>query len=354
MDNKLESGNIYKIIIFAFTYGISFYYLKMFSKQNSWLVIIASNLIGLLFIKMILNIKNSFPNESIYKINKKVLGNTMGTIVNYIFAATFIFLITIVTWYLTIFLKSNFFVKTPILIIEFFLLLPLFYIANKKTILIVKTSYIFSTIIMIATIISIIFLSPQLEINNLKPFESVNSYNMIKAIFCFTSTTYLPTYVISIFGNLNKKEILKYNFKALLLMIIITLSTYLVLGNSIVEIVDFPEFFVLRKIGIFANGTRIDSIIIIGWILSIYIFNASSLLYVKNFLKNEINSYNNYYIYGIIVTIFFLVPILFKNITIGKLYILNTFPYILFFLLFIPNLIIFYIIKVRLKISHKY
>ena len=355
MNKNIESGNTYKIIVFALTYGISFYYLKLFSKQNSWLIVILANIIGFLFIKMILKIKESLPNKSIFEINKHFLGNKLGKIANIIFSIVNILITIIMLWYLTVFLKTNFLEKTPILIIELVLILPLLYISNKNSLLIIKSSYIFSFIIIILTIISIVFLIPQVELNNFKPFIEITSVNMFKALFFFTTVTYLPTYGIIGINDLKTKKIFKNSLETFLLTISIVLMTYLVLGNSIVEIVDFPEFFVLRKIGIFANGTRIDSLIITGWILSVYITNATNLLYVRNYLMTEIKSYHNYYMYLVIIITGLMSTKIFNNVSVGKNFILNSLPYILFLTIFLLNFIIFVIIKVKHKnVSHKY
>ena len=355
MENKnIDIGHSYKIIIFSIAYGLGFYYLKVFSKQNSWLIVIISTILGFLFIKMITTIKNSHKEKSIYEINKFVLGKVIGTGINIIFSLTFILLSAIILWYLLIFLKTNFLAKTPIILIGVISILPLFYIANKNSKVLIKSNVIFSFIIFALTIITIIFLLPQNEINNLKPFEEVSIDNMLYALFSFTSITYLPTYLIVSIYNKSLINFKKHFVKVLLLLLSITLSTFLVLGNSIVEMVDFPQFFVLRKIGLLANGTRIDSLIIIGWILSIYTINASSILFIRNYLKSEINNYKNIYTYLIIILIFILSLNIFKNVTIGKLFILKVLPFILFSVLFLINFIVFLLIKKKPKmVSHE-
>ena len=349
MNKNINIESSYKIMLFALIYGISFYYLKTFSKQNSWLIIIVSNFLGFLFIKMFLKIKNFYKNKSIYEINKIALGKIPGAIINIIFVLTFAMLSSITLWYLYIFLKSNFLEKTPVIIIGIMTILPLFYSANKNNSILIKSNVIFFAIILFLLVLAIIFLLPQVELNELKPFEEINFNQMINSIFTFTSVSYLPTYSLLSITNLNIKSLLKVSFKTLFLNLSIVLSTYLVLGNSIVQIVDFPQFFVLRKIGVFANGTRIDSLIIIGWFLSIYATNCTFIFYIRNYLKSEIKKYNNYYTYLLILAIFIISLFIFKNVTIGKIFILKILPYILFFTLFLINFFIY----LALKISHK-
>ena len=354
MNKNINIGHSYNIIIFSFIYGLSFYYLKMFSKQNSWLIVLIGNFLGFLFIKMILVIKNSYKDKTIYEINKIILGNFLGTITNIIFTSVFILLSAIISWYLFIFLKTSFLEKTPIIIIAIISLLPIFYAANKNSIVLIKSNVIFSFIILILTIIAIIFLSPQAELSNLKPFLEVKPNNMIYALFGFTCTAFLPTYAINSQNKLIFKNIINQALKTLLLTLSIVFSTYLILGNSIAEMVDFPEFFVLRKIGLLANGTRIDSLIIIGFLLSIYASNLTFIFFVRDYLTIEIKSYKNSYTYLIIIIIFFLSLNLFKNVTIGKIFILNVHLYILFFSIFFLNLIIYLKLKMKpQEVSHK-
>ncbi len=353
MNKKVNIGDTYKIIIFALTYGISFYYLKMLSKQNSWLIIIISHIIGFLYVKMCLKIKDSYKNKSIFEINKIVLGNIVGTFINLIFMIIYAFLTIIILWYLIIFLKTNFLEKTPVLFLKIIVLLPLFYIINKNNLVLIKSNNLFINIIFILTITAIIFLFPQIELNNLKPFSEISINNMSYALFAYTAVTFLPTHAILGINDLKFNNFFKCTVKTFLLSISIVLSTYLILGNSIIEIVDFPEFFVLRKIGVLANGTRIDSLIIIGWLLSIYAIAATFLLYIRNYLKVEIKSYKNIFSYFLILLIAFLTTNVFKNVSIGKSFILDYLPYLLFFTLFLLNLIIYTILKVKLKkVSH--
>ena len=346
MNKKIEIGYTYVIIIFSFIYGISFYYLKMFSKQNSWLICILGNIIGYVLIKMFLNIKNKYKNKTIYEINKIVLGKIIGTIINVIFTLTFIFLSCLISWYLLIFLKTNFLEKTPLLLITIIVFVPLFYAITKNNSVLVKSSLIYLYLIFILTIISLVFLFPQMEIDALKPFLEVDKNSMLKALFSFTSVTYLPTYAILGLKDFDNKSNKNF-YKILFLSLSIVLSTYLVLGNSIIEIVDFPEFFVLRKIGILANGTRIDSLIIIGWLISIYISNLTFIYFVRNYLSYELKNYQNKHSYILVILIMLISLKLFKNVAIGKVFILNYLPIILFCILFIINLIIYLKIKVK-------
>ena len=340
-------NNTYKMMIFAFTYGISFYYLKIFSTQNSYLIVIIGSIIGFLYQNMISKIRKSHKNKTIYGINKILLGNTIGSIVNIIFVLVFTLLTIISFWYISVFLKTNFFEETPILIINIVLILPVIYTINKNANCFFKANSIFAAIVLFLTIIAFLFLLPQVELSNLKPFEEVKLSNMIYALFGFTTTTFLPTYVI------NEELSLKDLFKNIILLTSIVFFTYTVLGNSIISIVDFPQFFVLRKIKF--NATRIDSLIIIGWFLSIYIANMSFILFIKNYLKYEIKSFKNSYSYLIIIFLLLSIPCIFENVSIGKYFILNYLPFILFFTLFLINFIVYCIIKVKHKsVSHKY
>ena len=353
MMKKINIISSYRIIIYAFTYGLGFYYLKIFSKQNSWLIAIVGSILGFFYIKMISTIKNTYKGKTTYEINKIILGNLIGTIVNITFSLIFILLSIITSWYLFVFLKSYFLEKTPIIIIGVISILPIVYAINKNDMVLIKSNVIFSFIILILNIIAIIFLLPQAEMSNLKPFVEININNMFKGLFGFTCTTFLPTYAIN--DNLKFKNFYNFFFKIMLSILSIVFCTYLILGNSIVEMVDFPEFFVLRKIGLLANGTRIDSFIIIGWLLSVYSANLTFIFYIRNFLNFEIKKFKKSYTYFILVFIFIIALNIFKNVTIGKLFILNYLPFILFITLFLINLIIFIKIKVKLLIvSHKY
>ena len=143
---------------------------------------------------------------------------------------------------------------------------------NKNENCFFKANSIFAAIVLFLTIIAFLFLLPQVELSNLKPFEEVKLSNMIYALFGFTTTTFLPTYVI------NEELSLKDLFKNIILLTSIVFFTYTVLGNSIISIVDFPQFFVLRKIKF--NATRIDSLI-----FCFHFFFTFNKLLIFNFIN---------------------------------------------------------------------
>ena len=341
MNKNINIDCSYKLIIFSMVYGLSFYYLKILSKQNSWLIVIISNILGLLFMKMILKIKDSYKNKNIYEINKIALGN----IINVIFSIIFIFVSIIISWYLFIFLKTTFLNKTPIYIIAISLSLPMFYAITKDNSVIIKANVIFSFIVLFLSIISILFLIPQVEIDNLRPFLEIDKNDMVYSLFGFSTVTFLPIYALTGLDNLKFKNFKICFLNTLILTLSIVLITYMVLGSSIVNVVDFPQFFVLRKIGLLANGTRIDSLIIIGWLISIYSLDITLLFFVRNFLKNEFKSYKNCYSYLLIIITLTIATHIFKNVSVGKLFILRFLPIILFIGIFIINFIVFIRIK---------
>ncbi len=355
-EKSIPIGPTFTLMLLATVPGITFYTFKETSAQNSWLSLLIGSLLGVLFIWMIISIRN-YSEKSIFEINKIALGKIFGTIVNFIFCLVFILFAIIISWHSYVFLKSQYLNETPFIVIAISLLLPgLFMISKSNTILIKMNMFIFPAIALLC-IFAVVGLVFQLDIDNIKPFAEIENASMLYGIFTYFSITILPTYAITSISNLkNKKNIFKYFAIGIILNFCITLFTYLVLGRILVDFVDFPEFFVLRKIGNSTNSARIDSFIIVEWIICIFSTVSCCFFFVKNCLKNYIKNYNSIitYIFGFIIS--FVSLYAFESITDGKNFILKVLPYISFFTIFVTNFIIFIILKIKkkpLKVSHK-
>lgn len=356
--NRLKNiplGVTYATLVLAIVPGLGFYYSKMYGKQNSWLAMIISNLLGLLFVKMTLAIRNYDKNKNIFEINKIALGKFLGTLTNLIFSLVIGLIMVIICWHSYIFLKSNFFNDTPFFILGIGLFLPLIFISNKSNNILLKTNLIIFPLIVFLCLTAFGGLIFQADLNNLKPFAEVKTSALFLNIFTVFTVSYLPTYTITALSDFqNKKGIFKYLLIASLINIGIVFFTYAVLGKTIIDMVDFSEFFVLRKIGNSIGSSRIDSFIILEWLLCIFSFTSSCLLFIRNYLQFQIPKFKTNYILIITILLFFISLNIFDNITVGKNFIVKVLPYVCFFTLFLINLIIFASLKFKTKFnSHK-
>lgn len=351
--NKLKNiplGFTYAMVILALVPGIGFYYCKIYGKQNSWLAMIISNVLGMLFVKMILNIKSYSEDKSIFEINKLALGNLFGNLVNIIFCSVFTLLASIICWHSYIFLKTHFFNETPFFILGLGLFLPLLFISNKNNNVLLKSNLICFPLICVLCLIAFFGLSFEADLQNLKPFQEIPTKNLIYNTFAVFSTAYLPTYAITALSNFkNKKNIFKSLLIASLINIGIVFFTYAVLGKSIIDMVDFSEFFVLRKIGLQTGSNRIDSFIILEWLLCLFALTSCSIFFIRNFIQYQFKRFKLNYTFIITILIFIISLNIFRNVTTGKLFISKALPNICFFTLFVLNFIIFIILKIKKK-----
>ena len=155
--------------------------------------------------------------------------------------------------------------------------------------------------------------------------------------------------LIDQWSNQNKKNIFKSLLIASLINIGIVFFTYAVLGKSIIDMVDFSEFFVLRKIGLQTGSNRIDSFIILEWLLCLFALTSCSIFFIRNFIQYQFKRFKLNYTFIITILIFIISLNIFRNVTTGKLFILKTLPNICFFTLFVLNFIIFIILKIKKK-----
>lgn len=353
---KIPLGFTYAICILAIVPGIGFYYCKMYGKQNSWLALIISNILGFIFVKMIITIRNYDKEKNIFEINKIALGKILGTLVNSLFCLVFSLLISVVCWHSYIFLKSYFFDQTPFFILGICSFVPILFISTKTNNVLLRCNQLFFVLVFVLWFAAFFGLVFQIDLKNLEPFQEVKTLPLLYNIFAVFSVAYLPTYVVAALSNFeNKKGIFKSILLTAFINTSIVFSTYAVLGKSIIEMVDFSEFFVLRRIGDAIVSSRIDSFIILEWLICVYSFSACGLFYIRNFLKSEFKGFKNKYIFIIVLILSLTSSHAFKNVTIGKNFIEKILPFICFSTLFLLNLIIFIILRIKKKpitVSH--
>lgn len=342
--NTLQLTSMLIMLVVSATFGKGFYTVIKSSGVDSWISVIIAGIIGFLIIFAYLYISNYEPDLSLPEKNKKLFGNIFGTIINYLI--TIIIFITSVSLFydLTGFISSQFLQETPTFVIGIMFILIIIYINIKGIEVISRTSFALMFIGYILFFISFFGLLPQFDISNVKPFLEFGLTKPLNGSLYILMLNIMTTIVLLIipknslvdYKKLTKRIIIFY----IISIIMIFLVVFLTLGNlgiDLTKLYSFPEYVVLKRINIFGFIDRIENILVMQWIFSIFI-NISLCIY---FMSNTIKKGNNKIITFILSFLLLIISnTVFKNTTLYNTYVYNIAIYFKYILVAIVILII--------------
>lgn len=356
--NKLNSFQLSTIIfnqIISLSLGLNIFNVLKQDNINSYITLIISYFLSLIPLTLILYIANYKPNLNIIeKINILYKKNT-SIILNTIITLTILFISIILLFSISNFIIKEYLPNTNIIYASVIYAI-LIYIINTKGIEVISRTSIFLPIIsIIFIIITFIGLIPKYDINNFFPIlNNINNNPIITSLlYSFISISLVFSILIIPKNNIidkhnyNKTIIISYTISSII-NLILTIITIAVLGKYLINAYPYPEYIVLRKIKLFTFIDRLENIISIQWILSIFITLSLNIYYIKNYIKKNDKSKKISFITS---TIFIIISsILIKTNILFNKFITNYYPYILSI---ITITILLISIKIYINLKHK-
>ena len=270
-----------------------------------------------------------------------------------------LFLIIINAYYEThYFIVNNYLTKTPEILIDLILCISLFYMVSKGEAISLKVSFILILSSMLMFIINIFALLPYIKLINIYPIYNYDIKNILSSTFIFFSLFTGPLFIISFIPKTNiidsyniKKKLIINSIISFILLFVILFLILSILGINLINIFEYPEYVVLKKLKI-SFIERIENIGFCIWGIMSLIASSFSCLYIKRIINESFNIKNKYLKMLstlIIIILLILIPRLFfdtNDFAFKNLF--NITPYILFIVF---NLTI-YILFIKLKISN--
>jgi len=353
---------IYILILFNYI-GTTSDTIIPLAKQDAWLSIIITFIIGIIPLFIFLKIMDYEPDLSIIEKNKKIFGKFFGNVINILLSLFFIFLVSFSFHNTTIFLSSQYLHRTPTLFIALCTSVPIIYLLSKDFSVILKTLFILALIGIILYLLGFFSLIFQIRTESFKPFLEYGITNPF--IGGIKSVTYniLPLFLITLIPknkiekahNLCKTVIITYTI-CFIVMFLIVFITIGVFGPKLSALYQYSAFQLLKNITVFGSINRIESTISIRWILYIIGFIVLALYFVLETINTAFKLGNKI----IKIIVIFVLPIgsvllsewLFEN-NVSKIEFSEKFlPFVSCFFLFLIPLIILIFSKLK-KTSKK-
>jgi len=316
---------------------------------NGWIIPIIGTFIGFPILLLYLYIFNK--KEDINKIINNYFGK-FGKFINILLILFISFFASILFWNVTEFTHLQYLYNTPLSFISIILILCIIYILNNGTNSLFRTLLMIGYILLMLHIINSISLVSQVNLNNIKPLF-YGKFNILKPLLDYIVYTICPIFCLLIIPknkiedkNLNKNIIITYFISCLTTTIILFLIIS-VCGINIIDLFQYPEFHILKRVSFLGISQRLEKILAIYWFLvgisGVILFSH----YVFHSLKTNFNTNKINYLY--IIIILFCSQYFFPNIIVARNFINYIFTYLIpIFLIIIPL-----ILCIKIKKSSK-
>ncbi|MBZ5750652.1 GerAB/ArcD/ProY family transporter [Metabacillus rhizolycopersici] len=279
----LEKGKInaseFQILVIIFTLGSAIILttapLARVAKQDAWIAAILTTLITLFFVLLFNQLATLYPSMTYVEYNEKIVGKWIGKMT----ALIYLFYVYHITCGqvrdMADFFTSQVLVETPIqMIIIIFVITSLIGVRLGLEV-ICRSAVIFFPWIIALLFLLFFFLIPEVKLENIQPIYGEGIKPIIKASYgSLGNPLQLALFLMIIPYVTDKTEMKKAFYKGQLIggtsIIIITIFSILVLGFGITAIQLYPTFTLAKKISIGNFLDRIEIILTIVWILSLY------------------------------------------------------------------------------------
>lgn len=318
-------------ILSLFT-GIGTYNIIRIAGVDAYMSPIIAGILGIIVLLMFIYIFNYETDKTIVEKNKRLFGNILGTIINYIISILFLFIGVTLMYNVTNFAISQFLAETPLLTFMLVLGVILVYNVSLGIENISRVGIIFLGIIIILTIISTIGAIGDVDFSKIKPILEYGIDTPLYGSLFLVLGDIVPILALLIVKKdylIDKKKTNKYIVLFYILgIVLISMAMFLTLSSLGIYLsleYQYPEYTVLKKITLFGFIDRIENFIYIKWILSSIMYLSIILYYISYNVNKKSKKIVPFILVGIII---FISLYWFKNNTIFYNFTTNLYPYI--------------------------
>lgn len=351
MNNKVKSSQIGMFLILAccgLFLGLGDVILLRKSKNEVLIAMILGTIIGLIPILMMLKINSCYPKLNIYEKNLKLFGKKIGSIINIVLLLFSMYILTIVTRMIGLFVTGKYLQNTPYYIVGMLAIITNLIICFKGIEVIVRTSQITFFISLLFVILIEVLLVRYIQIDNIMPI--ILNKNHILGIFdgaLYHMFSYSFLYIF--FLSINKDKVIDkkaYNKTIIICYLIgsvaLTLVMFFILscfGYNLSTLFRFPEYLLLKKIEISNTGLHLENLLAFRWIFYMVALGnivTYNIICITNSFKIE-KKKANYVVIFLAILCLILSKLIFYNVSLAiknvKIYYVPFFAFPIFILI---------------------
>ncbi|MDD2375891.1 MAG: endospore germination permease [Clostridia bacterium] len=279
------------------------------AHNAAWISPLVTGIFIVVYTFIWIQILKKYERQSFIDITKDIIGKTLGSIVCIVYFLWITFMLAYNVEMYTVKLVSTAMIGINPIMISSVMMILIVYVVKSGIIPLAKMNEIFFAALIIIFIVCNFLILPQIQLQNLFPITYKDIIPIFKANF---SGFALFSYIIVLFmfndKVEHKGEFKKVALNSLLLLIIISILTIAIpiciFGADIIVKMPVPYLNTMMQISVFNVIERIESAIIIFWVITDFvmfaIFTYSAMHMIKVFYKlDNVKPLINIYIVGI-------------------------------------------------------
>lgn len=302
----LEKGRIsvaqFTILVFLVTTGDSILVLPSSvaaeAKNDSWISGICALGLGLLIIMLFYQVSKLFPDLTFVEYSEKIFGSFFGKSLAFFFLLYPFLSVALLLRELGDFLTTQILPNTPMEAITILFILFVIYGTRLGLETWIRAGQVFLPFFIVLVVVFFAFLAPQFDMKNLQPVMGDGIKPVIRGSIIFTAFPFMETLIVMImifpYVKINRQKDLR---NAMLigqtaggiLLIFMMLTSLLVFGGELVAHQQYPSYSLAKKLNIGKFLERVEAIIAILWMITIFIksifYFYSSTLGLAQLLK---------------------------------------------------------------------
>jgi spore germination protein KB len=256
-------------------------FIASISKQDAWIAAAITPVFGVPILLIYWFLGSKHNDMTFVEIIKSIFGKWIGMLVG----LSYVYFYTIIgchlPWYIGQFTTIQALQETPSFVISLVFMIAVITGELYGVETIARASEIFIFFIIVLFFLAMVLVMPNAKIENLQPIFEKGLTPILKSsvfLLCFTTLHLITIMGIHPYNTNNKSEDKKSFLKGYLLacfIIFITIiMSILVLGSNITAKAQYPTYLLAKEISIGIVFTRLEFIIAIIWIVSIFIIGT--------------------------------------------------------------------------------
>ena len=280
-----ENGKIsirqFTILVMIITIGDSILVLPSITvfkaQQDAWISSLIGVTLGLFAVYIFSRVGKIYPHLTLVQSIQAILGKWFGTIISFSFLFYIFISAAAHLRELGDFMTTEMMPETPIAAIIILFIGVVIMGGRLGLEVISRTAEFFFPLIILLFIILVIALTPETEIENLQPILEHGITPVLQGSISFIAFPFLELIVLlMIFPYVNKTQQIKNGFLqgALLggvILVILIVFSLLVLGADETSRNLYPSYSLARRVSIESLFERVEAILALMWLLTIFI-----------------------------------------------------------------------------------
>lgn len=310
------------------------------ASQNTWIVGLVSMVLGILPVLLICKVMNYEPELTLPQKIKKLFGNKIGAIINFILGILIFAVLLISVWGLSIFSNVKYLAETPLTFIAFIFMIPLVYSCLKGIETISRTILFLLYIGIICHVVITFSLTEFVEFKNVKPILVDGFSPIIEGSLKFITYAATPFVTLLMIPKANIKNpkhttlaILGGYIYVSMIMAIVFFMSVSTVGIEIASMYRYPEYFIVKKVSIGNIFENVENFFSVVWIFNLVSCSMLCLYYVVEYIcqaRKIIDSKKRTYLILIIAIItIYISSKMFVNDTVSNNFMRHIYPFII-------------------------